>query len=439
MTTFSELGLSEPLLKALADEGYTRPTPIQAEAIPIVLSGKDLFACAQTGTGKTAAFALPILQMLESASASGHQDTAASTGRRPSAKPIRALVLTPTRELALQIEESFRAYGRYLPLNSAVIFGGVGQQAQVDQLKKGLDILIATPGRLLDLMNQGFVRLDGLTHFVLDEADRMLDMGFIHDVRKVIRALPDKRHSLFFSATVPESIRELASQILHQPRRVEVTPVSSTAETIQQKLYFTNKGDKGKLILHLIAEHGMKSALVFTRTKHGANKLAEFLEKHGHSAMAIHGNKSQTARQAALKSFKDGTLRCLVATDLASRGIDIDLLEHVVNYEIPNIPETYVHRIGRTGRAGERGTAYSLCEPEELDYIRSIEKLISRPIPRIEDHPFPMDPSMASQKSPSSNSAGRRPQPRHGAPQGQNRNSNSTSGGGFFRKGRRAS
>jgi len=423
---FSDLGLSEPLLKALSEEGYTRPTPIQAEAIPVLLNGRDLFACAQTGTGKTAAFALPILQHL----------AAVEQMKKP--RPIRALILTPTRELALQIEESFKAYGRYLPLESAVIFGGVGQQPQVDRLKRGIDILVATPGRLLDLMSQGFVRLDGLTHFVLDEADRMLDMGFIHDVRKVIRALPLKRHSLFFSATVPESIRELAAQILDRPLRVEVTPVSSTAETIGQQLFLTNRADKGKLLLYLLAEKQMKSALVFTRTKHGANKLAEYLEKHGHSAQAIHGNKSQTARQSALKGFKDGQLQCLVATDLAARGIDIDLLEHVVNYEIPNVPETYVHRIGRTGRAGEKGTAYSLCEPEELPYVRSIEKLIGRPVPRIEEHPFPMDISaqiaaQGSSKPQNKTGGGRGPQ--RGGHRSTSSGQSSGGGGSWRRRG----
>lgn len=378
--SFENLNLIEPILKALQQEGYTKPTPIQAQAIPTILKGKDLLGCAQTGTGKTAAFAIPILQLLT-------ERKTVEKGKRK----IKSLIITPTRELALQIDESFESYGRFTHLKHTVIFGGVSQNPQVAALRAGVDILVATPGRLLDLIGQGVIKLDGLEIFVLDEADRMLDMGFIHDVKRVIKLIPEKRQTLFFSATMPTTIMSLANSILTNPTKVEVTPVSSTAETINQSLYFVEKKDKTKLLLHLLDNPEIITALVFTRTKHGANKVAESLNKAHIKAEAIHGNKSQTARQNALKNFKNKTTRVLVATDIAARGIDIDELAFVVNFEIPNIPETYVHRIGRTGRAGANGTAVSFCEKEELPFLKDIQKLITIKIPVINDHPFVSD------------------------------------------------
>jgi len=376
-TTFNDLGLIEPILKALQAEGYTHPTPIQEQAIPHLVKGRDLLGCAQTGTGKTAAFAIPILQEL--------------TARPPAAKrAIRTLILTPTRELAIQIGESFTAYGRNLQVRHTVIFGGVGQKPQTDALQRGVDVVVATPGRLLDLMQQGFVHLNGLEIFVLDEADRMLDMGFIHDVKKVIAKLPAKRQTLFFSATMPPEIAKLANSILTDPIKVEVAPVSSTAETIDQHLYMVDRTDKNKLLVHLLQGDAIREALIFTRTKHGANKVAKILMQEGIGAEAIHGNKSQTARQNALKNFKEGKIRALVATDIAARGIDIDGLTHVINFDIPNIPETYVHRIGRTGRAGASGRALSFCDHEEKAFLRDITRLIKRDIPVVEEHPFRM-------------------------------------------------
>lgn len=376
---FEELKLIEPILKALKTEGYETPTPIQQKAIPVVLERKDLLGCAQTGTGKTAAFSIPILQILHSEK---HEEK--------SRKSIKVLILTPTRELAIQIEESLKAYGRHTGLSCAVVFGGVAQKPQTDSLRRGVDILVATPGRLLDLMNQGFVNLQQLKIFVLDEADRMLDMGFIHDVKKVIAKLPHKRQSLFFSATMPGPIQKLASTILTNPVKVEVTPVSSTADTIKQAIYFTDKKSKPALLKHLLGDKTIQSALVFTRTKHGADKIVRDLHKNGLQAAAIHGNKSQPARQKALNDFKSGKIRALVATDIAARGIDIDELSHVVNYDLPNVPETYVHRIGRTGRAGLKGIALSFCDVEEKEYLRDIQKLIGKSIPVIDNHPFPM-------------------------------------------------
>jgi ATP-dependent RNA helicase RhlE len=377
-TTFNDLGLIEPILKALQSEGYTHPTPIQEQAIPHLIKGRDLLGCAQTGTGKTAAFAIPILQELHA--------RGIPAGRRP----IRTLILTPTRELAIQIGESFAAYGRNLQLRHTVIFGGVGQKPQTDALQKGIDVVIATPGRLLDLMQQGFVHLNGLEVFVLDEADRMLDMGFIHDVKKVIAKLPAKRQTLFFSATMPPEIAKLANSILTDPIKVEVAPQSTTAETIDQHLYMVDRTDKNKLLVHLLQGDAIREALIFTRTKHGANKVAKILEQAGIGAEAIHGNKSQTARQNALKNFKEGKIRALVATDIAARGIDIDGLTHVINFDIPNIPETYVHRIGRTGRAGASGRALSFCDHEERAFLRDITRLIKRDIPIVAEHPFVM-------------------------------------------------
>ena len=376
--TFNELSLIEPVLKAVQEQGYTIPTPIQQQAIPIVLQSKDLIACAQTGTGKTAAFAIPAIQMLYSR---GHKN---GTGF----KHIRALVLTPTRELALQIDESFAAYGKYTGLNHQVIFGGVPQHSQTIALRNGTDVLIATPGRLLDLMNQGYIYLDHLEMFILDEADRMLDMGFIHDVKRVTRVLPKERQSLLFSATMPLQIAQLAASLMKSPERVEVTPVSSTAETINQHIFMVDKRDKQSLLVHLLTEHDIKRTLVFTRTKHGADRIAKNLNKTNIKADAIHGDKTQGARQRALENFKNGRLKVLVATDIAARGIDVDNLTHVINYDIPDIPETYVHRIGRTGRAGIDGIAYSFCDRDERGALKDIHKLIAKVIPVMEEHPF---------------------------------------------------
>lgn len=374
--TFEQLGLIDPILDALKSEGYENPTPIQAQSIPLLLKGQDLLACAQTGTGKTAAFALPIIQHLVLKNAQGP-------------RKIKALIITPTRELAIQIDESFAVYGKNTKLKHTVIFGGVNQHSQVNALKAGVDILVATPGRLLDLVNQGFIKLGDISHFVLDEADRMLDMGFVHDVKKIIKIIPEKRHSLFFSATMPDTIMSLASSILTSPQKVEVTPVSSTAETIQQKIYFVDQVNKYELLKFVLKDKTIKSALVFTRTKHGADKVVKYLTRSEISAEAIHGNKSQNARQRALSNFKDRTTRVLVATDIAARGIDIDELAFVINFEIPNIPETYVHRIGRTGRAGASGQAVSFCDIEERPYLRDIQKLIKIEIKVEESHPFP--------------------------------------------------
>jgi ATP-dependent RNA helicase RhlE len=371
---FEQLGIIEPILNALKAEGYTTPTPIQQQAIPVLLEGRDLLGCAQTGTGKTAAFAVPILQLLS-------EQTNPSRG-------IRALILTPTRELAIQIEESFVAYGKGLKLRNAVIFGGVSQHAQVNTLRNGVDVLIATPGRLLDLMQQRIVSLAHIEKFVLDEADRMLDMGFIHDVKRIISKLPEERQTLFFSATMPTEIARLSQSILRDPVKVEVTPVATTAETIVQVLFFVDKAEKRKLLMHLLEDGQIKRVLVFTRTKHGADRVVKDLDKTGVHAEAIHGNKSQQARQRALTNFKNGRTRVLVATDIAARGIDVDDLTHVINYELPNIPETYVHRIGRTGRAGAMGIALSFCDSEEKEYLRDIHKLIKTAIPVISDHPW---------------------------------------------------
>lgn len=375
--TFQDLKLIEPISKALQEEGYTTPTPIQANAIPIILDRRDLLGCAQTGTGKTAAFAIPMLQLLHS-----------NPINRSERSRIRALILTPTRELAIQIGESFTAYGRHTSVKSTVIFGGVGQKPQTDAIQRGVDVLIATPGRLIDLINQGFIKLNQLEFFILDEADRMLDMGFVHDVKKIIKLLPAKRQSLFFSATMPPAIVTLANTILTNPAKVEVTPVSSTADTIRQSVFFVDKSDKNSLLLHILKDTSIATALVFTRTKHGADKVVKVLRKAGVTSEAIHGNKSQNARQTALKNFKTQATRVLVATDIAARGIDVDDLTHVINYEIPNIPETYVHRIGRTGRAGAKGTALSFCDLEEKAFLRDIHKLISKNIPVVQDHPF---------------------------------------------------
>ena len=375
---FESLKIIEPILTSLKEEGYKTPTPIQQEAIPIVLSGTDLIGCAQTGTGKTAAFAVPILQILS---------INKSFDRK---RKIRSLIVTPTRELAIQIEESFNTYGRYTGLTCAVVFGGVHQNSQTNSLRPGVDILVATPGRLLDLMKQGYISLKDIEIFVLDEADRMLDMGFIHDVRKIISNLPQKRQSLFFSATMPPEIVRLAGSIVYKPVKIEVTPSASTVDIINQFVYYIDKGNKSALLLELLKDDKIKSALVFTRTKYGADRVAKVLKRKNISAEAIHGDKAQNARQRALSGFKAQTTRVLVATDIAARGIDVDDLEFVINYEIPNISETYVHRIGRTGRAGAKGTAISFCDAEEMTYLKDIEKLITKRIEVVNDHPFPL-------------------------------------------------
>lgn len=373
--TFHSLNLTDPILRSLKEEGYTEPTPIQSQAIPIALQGKDLLGSAQTGTGKTAAFAIPILQNLGANQAAGR-------------KKIRSLVVTPTRELAIQINESFQNYGRYTGLNSTVIYGGVNQKSQVKKLKSGVDILTATPGRLLDLMNQGHISLADIEIFVLDEADRMLDMGFIHDIKKMLAVLPKKRQTLFFSATMPQEIVKLSNSILNNPIKIEITPEEPTVEAITQGLYFVDKNKKNALLVDILQNAGITSALVFTRTKRNANKVVKLLNGSNINAEAIHGNKSQSARQRALGNFKDQKTRVLVATDIAARGIDVDELKYVINYEIPNIPETYVHRIGRTGRAGAEGTALSFCDGEEKAYMRDIEKLIGKKIPVVTEHDF---------------------------------------------------
>ena len=373
---FSELGLIPALLSAVAAEGYVEPTPIQVQAIPHVLAGKDLLGLAQTGTGKTAAFALPILQRLA--------QKAPPRGPRP----IRCLVLTPTRELAAQIGESFTTYGRQLPLRNTVIFGGVGDGAQKQVLRDGIDVLVATPGRLLDLAGQGHVDLRPLEVFVLDEADRMLDMGFIHDVRRVIALLPRQRQTLFFSATMPREAQELADQLLRDPATVAVVPPATTVEKVEQEVYFVEKGDKRALLVDVLREAAMRRVLVFSRTKHGANRIAEHLVKNRIGAEAIHGNKSQNARERALAGFKAGRTRVLVATDIAARGIDIDDVTHVINFDLPEVPETYVHRIGRTARAGATGMALSFCDADERADLRAIEKLTRQQIPVVEGHPY---------------------------------------------------
>ncbi len=406
--TFKELGLADPILKALQAEGYENPTPIQEQAIPILLNGKDLLGVAQTGTGKTAAFGIPILHHL-------HQRQNGQEGKRR----LKALVVTPTRELAIQIGESFTAYGRFTRLRNTVIYGGVKQGKQVNALKNGVDILIATPGRLLDLMNQGFISFRDLEYVVLDEADQMLDMGFIHDIKKIIAKLPPKRQSLFFSATMPKDIVALSRKMLGDFEQVTIKPEQATAEKVEQGVFFVSKGNKPKLLAHLLQERPDDSVLVFSRTKHGANKIVKKLGQTDIKSEAIHGNKSQAARQKALGNFKEGKLKVLVATDIAARGIDVEELSLVINYDLPNVSETYVHRIGRTGRASASGVALSFCDQEERPYLRDIEKLIKQEVPRMPDHQF-MDESeeaeVATEHRPPN-------QPRHGN-RNQHRNSN---------------
>lgn len=399
---FKDLNVVAPILKALDKEGYTNPTAIQEQAIPHVLNGRDLLGCAQTGTGKTAAFAIPILQNLFI------QNT--TDNFRHEVQPgIKALILTPTRELAIQIDESFEAYGKYTGIKHAVIFGGVSQFHQINQLRKGADVLIATPGRLLDLIGQKLVDISRIKTFVLDEADRMLDMGFIHDVKRIIALLPVKRQTLFFSATMPPEISRLSASILHNPQRIEVAAVSSTSEKVDQYIYLVEKSDKRSLLIHLLKSGDIKNALVFTRTKYGADKITRDLRKANVSADAIHGNKSQNARQNALNKFKEGKIRVLVATDIAARGIDVDSLSHVINFELPNIPETYVHRIGRTGRAGATGAAYSFCELEERPFLRDINKLTNQEIPIVSDHPYASTLNFVQEPVVAANPMNRRP------------------------------
>lgn len=375
--TFKDLQIIEPILKALNKEGYTTPTPIQEQAIPILLRDKDLLGCAQTGTGKTAAFAIPILQHIYN-----------NINLKTKQRKVKALIVTPTRELAIQISESFSNYGHYTGIRNAVIYGGVKQNAQVQQLKMGIDILVATPGRLLDLTQQGFITFKNIEYFVLDEADQMLDMGFIHDIKKIIAKLPERRQSLFFSATMPPNIVELSRKILGDYDRVTIKPEQATAEKVKQAVYFVPKKAKIKLLIHLLQTQLFDSTLIFSRTKHGANKIVKLLDREGIRAEAIHGNKSQVARQKALNNFKAGSTKVLIATDIAARGIDVESLSHVINYDLPNISETYVHRIGRTGRAGASGISISFCDRDERGYLRDIEKLIKQKVPVITEHPF---------------------------------------------------
>lgn len=418
--SFESLALSEPIQKALRERDYTIPSPIQEQTIPLVLEGSDVMGCAQTGTGKTAAFALPILEHLS-------KNPARRTPKSP-----RVLVIAPTRELAIQIHESFRSYGTHLPFQSEVIFGGVGQNPQVRAIQKGPEILVATPGRLLDLIGQGHIRLSALEVFVIDEADRMLDMGFIHDVRKVIRELPDRRQSLFFSATMPDSIIELAGTILRNPKHVEVTPPATTVEKIDQRLCHVSSGDKRDLLTDILSEQGDGLALVFTGMKHVANRIAEHLTKEGMPAAAIHGNKSQTARVRALEDFRSGNIRVLVATDIAARGIDVKGIDLVINYDLPNEPDSYVHRIGRTARAGAEGRAISLCDEKSQGMLRDIEKTIRMQIPIDTDHPYhrPPQPGDKDEKMGGRGSGGGGGRGRGGNRSGGNRGGGARSGGG---------
>ncbi|MEN8155282.1 MAG: DEAD/DEAH box helicase [Acidobacteriota bacterium] len=384
---FEDLKIISPILKALKEEKYAEPTSIQGKAIPLILNRNDVLGSAQTGTGKTAAFAIPILQHLF-----------INRRQNKGIRKIKSLIITPTRELAIQISESFTTYGKFTGIKNTVIFGGVTQGKQTDALRRGVDVLVATPGRLLDLMDQGFIQLKDIEYFVLDEADRMLDMGFIHDIRKIIAKLPTKRQSLFFSATMPKNIVELSRKILKNPKKVEVSPVSSTAETIQQYLYYTNKSNKKDLLFHILQDQMIDQVLLFSRTKHGADKIARNLKKQKIKTAAIHGNKAQNQRQKVLEQFKTGEIRVLVATDIAARGIDIDKLKYVINYDIPNIAETYVHRIGRSGRAGEKGNSISICEPEQNAFIKDIEKLINQKIQIVRNNPFPQTEKPMTEK-----------------------------------------
>jgi ATP-dependent RNA helicase RhlE len=420
---FKDLQLIEPVLQALSKEGYNSPTPIQQQAIPAILQQRDLLGCAQTGTGKTAAFTIPVLQLMYQQ----HQQSPQKYRR------IQTLILTPTRELAIQIGESIEAYGRFLPFKHRVIFGGVPQHSQVQAIRSGVDIVIATPGRLLDLMQQGVISLADIKYFVLDEADRMLDMGFVHDVRRIIAKLPAKRQTLFFSATMPPEIQKLSAVLLTDPVKVEVTPVSSTVEIIQQSLYFVSKQDKQTLLIQLLEDKSIETLLIFTQMKHAADKLSRSLKQAGITAEAIHGNKSQNARQMALQNFKTRRTRVLVATDIAARGIDIDELTHVLNYELPNVPETYVHRIGRTGRAGASGVAISFCDVSERVFLNDIQKLIQKTIPVVKGHAFEGNamsrPPMQSRQPQQGRSFQQRPSQNGGRPGFKSRSNHSGNSG----------
>lgn len=424
MTTFKDLNIIAPILDAVNDLGYKNPTPIQQQTIPVALQGKDVLGCAQTGTGKTAAFAIPILQLLDSKKP--------STGK----KVIRSLILTPTRELAIQIEDSFKDYGKYLGIKHTVIFGGVNQNSQVNELRKGVDILVATPGRLLDLIGQRLLSIRDIEIFVLDEADRMLDMGFVHDVRRVLGLIPERRQTLFFSATMPKAIQSLADSMLTRPTKVEVTPESTTAETIRQTLYYIEKENKQQALLRLLGAEVDDSVLVFMRTKHRADRMVKFLAKHKISAAALHGDKSQNARQRALESFKNKSIKVLVATDIAARGIDIDLLKYVINFEIPNIPESYVHRIGRSGRAGAEGFAISLCAIDEIAYIKDIQDTIGIDIPVGIMEGLSMPAELISRpqiKQKLDNNGARPPRPNGGKPDYRHKKKNDRSRSGHHR------
>jgi len=419
---FEDLNLHPTILKAVKDQNYINPTAIQEQAIPLILKDNDVLGTAQTGTGKTAAFALPILHHLINEKNNNNKTK------------IRALVVTPTRELAIQIGENFTDYAKYNNIKNTVIFGGVKQGTQTNALANGVDVLVATPGRLLDLMGQGFISLNDIGYFVLDEADRMLDMGFINDIKKLLEKLPKNRQSLFFSATMPNSILSLSNTILRNPKKIAVHQVSATAETIQQSIYYTNKSDKKDLLFHILKDKDIKQILVFSRTKHGADRIVRNLQKNNIDAAAIHGDKSQNQRQRALQSFKDYKVRVLVATDIAARGIDIDKLSYVLNYDIPNEPETYVHRIGRCGRAGEKGVSISICEPEENVYAKDIEKLIKQKIATVQNHPFPQTekPMNTQQKKESEKEKNRKKQEFFA-----NRNKNRNSGKSNSRNNRR--
>ena len=424
---FDALGLCAPILRAVKDAGYTEPTPIQRDAIPPALKGRDVLGCAQTGTGKTAAFSLPLLQRI---------DAIADDDPK-----VRALVVTPTRELAAQIGDNLRAYSKHLEdIWHTVIFGGVNEKPQIKELKRGVDVVVATPGRLLDLMNRGFVSLSSIDVFVLDEADRMLDMGFLPDVKRIVAKLPKKRQTLFFSATMPPEIRELAESMLHDPVSVAVAPVSSTAERIDQHLYFVDKTNKRALLADVVKDDTIKRALVFSRTKHGANRIAQFLEKRGVTSAAIHGNKSQGARTRALDGFKSGSIRVLVATDIAARGIDVDGVSHVINFDLPNVPETYVHRIGRTARAGASGIALSFCDTEEREYLVDIERLIGRHLQRVDSHGFvateaaPPMTDLESRKRPQTSGGGKKKSSSSRRGRGRGGRGRGRSGGGGSRQ-----
>ena len=409
--TFKDLGIIEPILRALEAEGYTQPTPIQEQSIPILLQGRDLLGCAQTGTGKTAAFAIPIIQQLHNAGTS-------EKGK----KKVRALVVTPTRELAIQISDSFKAYSKHTDIRNAVIFGGVKQGSQTNALRGGVDVVVATPGRLLDLIQQGFITLRDVEYFILDEADQMLDMGFIHDIKKIIAKLPTERQSLFFSATMAKEIVELAGKILSgSPERVTIEPKKTTAEKVEQAVYFVQKNDKPKLLIHILEANPNSSTLVFSRTKHGADKIVRVLQRANINAAAIHGNKSQNQRQKALNDFKEGKLGILIATDIAARGIDVEELALVINFDLPNVPETYVHRIGRTGRAKASGIALSFCNGEEKAYLKDIQKLISQTIPVIDEHPFPDDGTEVFEKPKQQRGRGDRTQRGNASNSGNNK------------------